>query len=91
MVTNLGQEDVCVTVDESIYQIAKQIQWKVPSLESLTIRLGGFHRAKNFLGVIGKRMKPSGFDDILEEANLYGSTQIEGMKFSIDFDKFSKV
>ena len=30
ILTKLEQEDPCVTVDESIYQIAKQIQWRVP-------------------------------------------------------------
>ena len=57
MLTNLGQQDVCITIDESIYEIAKKLQWTVDSLKSVTLRLGGFHRAKNFLGVIGKRMK----------------------------------
>lgn len=79
ILTKLEQEDPCVTVDESIYQIAKQIQWRVPALQNMTLRLGGFHRAKNFLGVIGKRMKSTGFSEILEESELYGATQIDGM------------
>lgn len=84
MLVNLGQEDCCITVDESIYQMAKQIQWRVETVQHLTIRLGGFHRAKNFMGVLGKRMKSSGFDDILDQSGLYGSTQIEGiLKFYI--------
>ena len=78
MLNSLGQEDPCVTVDESIYQIAKQIQWRIPFLQDVTVRLGGFHRAKNFLGVIGKRMRSTGFSEILDEAGLYGATQIEG-------------
>ena len=78
MLCSIGQEDTCGTVDESIYQIANQIQWKVPALQDITGRLAGFHRAKNFLGVIGKRMKSSGFSEILEEANVYGAKQIEG-------------
>ena len=45
----------------------------------MTLRLGGFHRAKNFLGVIGKRMKSTGFSEILEESELYGATQLDGM------------
>ena len=54
MLVNLGQADPCVTVDESIYELAKRIQWHVPALQDVTVRLGGFHRAKYFLGVIGK-------------------------------------
>ena len=38
---NLGQTDPCITVDESIYQIAKKIQRNMPSLEDVTLRLGG--------------------------------------------------
>ena len=79
ILTKLEQEDPCVTVDESIYQIAKQVKWRVLALQNMTLRLGGFHRAKNFLGVIGKRMKSTGFSEILEESELYGATQIDGM------------
>ena len=72
MLVNLGQADPCVTVDESIYELAKRIQWHVPALQDVTVRLGGFHRAKNFLGIIGKRMKSTGFSEILQNADLYG-------------------
>ena len=41
--------------------------------------MGGFHRTKNFLGVIGKRMSNSGFDQILEESGLYGTNHITGI------------
>ena len=33
MLVNLGQADPCVTVDESIYELAKRIQWHVPALQ----------------------------------------------------------
>ena len=78
ILTNIGQTDPCVTVDESIYQLAKQVQWCTPTLQDITIRLGGFHRAKNFMGVIGKRMQSTGFGDILEAAGLFGANQVEG-------------
>ena len=78
MLINLGQKDPCVTVDEAVYQLAKQVQWLVPALQDITVRLGGFHRAKNFLGVLGKRMQSTGFGEILEEACLYGPNQVEG-------------
>ena len=75
---NLGQTDPCVTVDELVYKLAKIVQWNMPHLQNITIRLGGFHRAKNFTGVIGKRMRSSGFDDILKRDNIYGPNKVEG-------------
>ena len=81
MLVNLGQKDPCITVDESIYELAKQVQWLIPDLDDITIRLGGFHRAKNFMGVIGKRMNSTGLGEILVSANLYGPNQVEGKIF----------
>ena len=78
MLTKLGQPDPCVTVDEAVYQLAKKVQWNVPRLQNITVRMGGFHRAKNFTSVIGKRMRSSGFEEILSSADLFGQTQIEG-------------
>ena len=78
ILTNIGQRDPCITVDESVYELAKKVQWSTPSLQDLTLRLGGFHRAKNFLGVIGKRMRSTGFEEILEASGLFGSKHVEG-------------
>ena len=47
MLQNIGQSDITIAGDQSIYQIAKQIQWVIPSLADTIIRLGGFHVAKN--------------------------------------------
>ena len=44
----------------------------------MVFRLGGFHIAKNFLGVIGKRMDISGFNEILEDTSSYGPTEVKG-------------
>ena len=71
---SLHQNNVVVTFDEAIYSDAKRIQWAVsPELDNIVIRLGGFHRAKNFIGVIGKRMAESGIEDLWIESDLYGS------------------
>ena len=40
------------------------------ALQDDTVRLGAFHRTKNFMGVIGKRMQPSGFSEILKAVHL---------------------
>ena len=64
----------------SDHQVSKEAQLQVvPQLDSVIFRLGGFHRAKNFVGVIGRRMADSGFDEILEESGLYNRTQINGI------------
>ena len=47
MLQNIGQSDIAIAGDQSIYQIAKQIQWVIPSLADTIIRFGGFHVAKN--------------------------------------------
>ena len=79
MLTKTDQRNPVLTVDESIYEIAKKIQFQVsPQLDHMVIRLGGFHRAKNFIGVIGRRMEESGFGEILEDSGLFGETQIKG-------------
>jgi hypothetical protein len=80
---NIGQTDPCLTLDESIYQMAKEIQWLVPDFADLTLRLGGFHRTKNFMGVIGKRMLGSGLAEILEQSTNFGPSQIEGIKLVV--------
>ena len=51
--------------------ISKEAQWQiVPQLDSVILRWEEFHRAKTFVGVIGRRMADSGFDEILEESGL---------------------
>ena len=57
---SLRQENAVVTFDEGIYCEAKRIQWAIsPELDNVIARLGGFHRVRNILGVIGKRMTES--------------------------------
>ena len=68
-----------VSCDEAVYQICKEIQWKTKNeFDNMVFRLGGFHIAKNFLGVIGKRMDGSGFSEILEDTSSYGPTKVKG-------------
>ena len=47
MLQNTGQSDISITVDQSIYQIVKQIQWVDQSLADIIIQLGGYNREKN--------------------------------------------
>lgn len=75
----IGQYPTIITCDEAVYALAKEVLWSVKELDSVVLRMGGFHRTKNFLGVIGKRMSNSGFDQILEESGLYGTNHITGI------------
>ena len=78
MLTNIRYRNSVLTVDESVYEIAMRIQYQVShKLYHMVIRLGGLHRAKNFAGIISKRMEESGFGEILEDSGLYGETQIK--------------
>ena len=71
MLSKPNQNHQVLTVDEGIYEIAKEVQWKVSTtFKDMIICLGGFHRAKNLLGVIGRRMEESGIEQISEE--LFG-------------------
>ena len=57
------------------YEIVKKIQFQSsPPFDQLVTKLGGFQRAKNFIGVIEKRMDGSGFGEILQEAGIWGDT-----------------
>ena len=48
--------------------------WAIsPELENVIVRLGGFHGAKHFLGVIGKRMTESFVEDLWIESSIRGS------------------
>ena len=84
----LSQENSVITFDENIYAKAKEIQWRRPNVfKKLIIRMGGFHTALNFLSVIGKRYSESGFEDILIEADLYGSNTVAKIIKSKSYDR----
>ena len=70
----LGQQDTVVTFDLLIYMKAKQIQWRYPEeFANVIIRMGGFHIALNFLGLIGKKYLDSGLGDLLIESGVYAA------------------
>ena len=51
-----------MTCDQAFYEKAMLVQWNFKRMfeKSLVLRMGHFHSAKNFIGVIGKRMESSG-------------------------------
>ena len=75
MLNKIGMSSYIVCCDEAVYKI----QWNTKNkFDDMVFRLGGFHIAKNFLGVIGKRMDGSGFSEILEDTSSYGPTKVKG-------------
>ena len=69
MLTHLGQHHPVITLDEKIDAPAKEIQWtNYYELKDMVIRLGGFHRAINFMGIIGKRIKENSLETLTAKA-----------------------
>lgn len=76
----LGLPSIVVVFDQAIYSKAQQIRWKDQMLsQRLVPRLGEFHTAMSFLGVIGKRFKDSGLQDILIESGTVAEGSMNGV------------
>lgn len=68
----LGQPCTVVTFDEALYCKAKELVWSHPEqLDSVIVRLGGFHTAMNYLHAIGTHMQGSGLGDVWVESGVY--------------------
>jgi len=78
---SLAQSSSVVTFDLAIYSKAKEIQWLYSNAEfkDLTIRIGGFHIALNFLSVICKQFKESGVQELLLKSGLYGNATVAAL------------
>ena len=78
MFQSLGLNWTWATYDEAIYAKAQMIKWQNPDkFANDKLEMGGMHRAMNFMGDIGHIMESSGFEDILVEANVYGSSTVQ--------------
>ena len=74
---SLGQKWSYVAYDEAIYCKAQQIKWRNPQeFQNDHLEMGGFHRAMNFMGSLGKVMSDSGFEDIVIESGIYGPSTV---------------
>ena len=77
MFQRLRQQVVILTWDEELYSKAQIIKWRnLEEFRNVFNRLGGFHRATNFMGIIGTNMKGGGLEDILIEGNIYGASAV---------------
>ena len=77
---NLNETDL--VLDHAIYAKAVEIVMneKFTDLRTLiNIRMGGFHAASIFLGVIEKRFKDAGLKDIIIDSRLLGEDQVDQM------------
>ena len=77
---NLNETDL--VLDHAIYAKAVEIVMneKFTDLRTfINIRMGGFHAASIFLGVIGKRFKDAGLKDLIMESRLLGEDQVDQM------------
>ena len=77
---NLNETDL--VLDHAIYPKAVEIVMneKFTDLRiSINIRMGGFHAASIFLGVIEKRFKDAGLKDLVIDSRLLGEDQVDQM------------
>lgn len=79
-----GQTFTVFVADLQLYKIAVEVSWHYPRLfdSRFVIRLGGMHLLMNFLGSIGKVMKNTGLEEILQ--SCFGSVEkmLSGKFFS---------
>ncbi|XP_043480323.1 uncharacterized protein LOC122510010 [Leptopilina heterotoma] len=86
MYLSLEKSAAVLSCDMAIYLIAKDIQLRSNEFQGLTLRIGTFHLQKNFLRCLGQFIEGSGLDNILIEANIYGtntlSTILSGTQYN---------
>ena len=71
---------IMVVFDMAIYLKAQEIRWNDKILhDRVVVRLGEFHTAMSYLGVIGRRFGSAGLSDILVEADIIGQGSINSV------------
>ena len=64
-------QEIVLVMDQAIYSKAQEIRWQDGNLtKRLILRLGDFHTALNFLGILGKRFRDAGLQDIMTESQI---------------------
>ena len=64
-----NQKSCLVTFDQPLYAKASEIVASATELETVIVRLGGFHLLMSFLGCIGFFMAGSGIGELWQEVN----------------------
>ena len=81
-------EQMVLVFDQAIYSKAQIIRWDTPALrDRFILRLGEFHTAMSFLGVLGKRYGPAGLQDILIESECVAQGSMNGVLSGHNFNR----
>ena len=73
----LGQSTPVITFDLQLYLIAQEVRlrnWE--ELNHIVLRMGSFHILELYWKILGKHFSFSGFEDILNEAEVFGPNAI---------------
>ena len=77
---DVHQKVTIVTCDLAVVMKAYSIMWQRPQEYSdVLVRIGVFHTISSYLGVIGKMMAGTGFEEIVIEAGICASGSIDQM------------
>lgn len=75
---DVNQEVTIITFDLAVVMKAYSIIWQNPEeFQNILVRIGVFHTICSYLGVLGKMMSGSGFEDIIIEAGICASGSID--------------
>jgi len=83
----VGRKHAVLSCDMAIYLIAKLIQIQKKEFDSLYLRIGAFHLAKNWLNVIGQYVTDSGFFDIFIETEIYGENTLKAILKGVHYNR----
>lgn len=80
MADELGQKDVIIVLDQTIYAKALEIIWQQQDhFKRVVLRMGSFHLICAFLAAIGKRFADAGLTDVIVESEIVGSGSISAV------------
>ena len=80
MADQLGQRDLIIVFDQTIYAKALEIAWQNPQqFQRVVLRMGTFHTVCAFLAAIGKRSSGAGLEDVLIESGVVATGSVSGV------------
>lgn len=82
-----GRKYSVLSCDMAIYLIAKLIQIQSKEFDTLFLRIGAFHLAKNWLSIIGQFVNDSGFYDIFIETEVYEENTLKSLLKGVHYNR----
>lgn len=67
----VGQEYTIVTFDLAVAKKAYSLVWQQPLFDDTIMRMGGFHLVCSYMAALGKKMRCSGFEEIVIESGEF--------------------